>query len=239
MNKPINTHSIPDLDTIFREFNIKISHLSRRMIDNEEIAREAAQETWLQIVKGIDTFRGESELSTWIYSIAKRTIIRYAVNERKYGQRALNEYFMQNPVVRPDFNEVEEKLWVKEICDKCLTAILHCLNNEDRLLFLLRDILDVSYSQLVDIFDIEEQTLRKRVSRTRVRINRYMSDQCYLVSPSGSCRCNNQKHVRNVNFREEYTKVIETIEKVNHFREINKLLPKKDYWLELQKKTSI
>ena len=161
MNKPINTHSVPDLDAVFREFNIKISHLSRRMIDNEEIAREAAQETWLQIVRGIDTFRGESELSTWIYSIAKRTIIRYAVNERKYGQRALNEYFRQNPVVRPDFNEVEEKLWVKEICDKCLTAILHCLNNEDRLLFLLRDILDVSYSQLVDIFDIEEQTLRK------------------------------------------------------------------------------
>ena len=39
---------------------------------------EAAQEVWLAVLEGLPGFRGESALSTWIYSIARRVVGRYA-----------------------------------------------------------------------------------------------------------------------------------------------------------------
>lgn len=52
------------------------------MIQNKEIAKEAAQEVWYEIIKSIDSFNEQSKLSTWIYTICKHTILWYARNER-------------------------------------------------------------------------------------------------------------------------------------------------------------
>ena len=55
---------------------VSYTHLDvyKRQIQNKEIAKEAAQEVWYEIIKSIDSFNGESGLSTWIYTLCKRTI---------------------------------------------------------------------------------------------------------------------------------------------------------------------
>ena len=82
----------PDLKEIVEQYGVMVSSIAHRMIQNKEIAKEAAQEVWYEIIKSIDSFNGESGLSTWIYTICKRTILRYARNERIATMNELREF---------------------------------------------------------------------------------------------------------------------------------------------------
>jgi len=65
------------------------------MISDRETARDAAQQVWYEIVKSIDSFQEKSKLSTWIYTLAYRTIMKYCQKERRYTFQFLEEYFQE------------------------------------------------------------------------------------------------------------------------------------------------
>ena len=70
-----------DINYLVKEYGNMISTIAHRMIQNKEIAREAAQEVWYELCKSFSGFKGDSEISTWIYTVARRTIGRYAACE--------------------------------------------------------------------------------------------------------------------------------------------------------------
>jgi RNA polymerase sigma-70 factor (ECF subfamily) len=85
--------TFPTKEEITKEYRGLVSAVSHRMIQNPEIAKDAAQEAWMEILKNLKTFKGESKISTWIYAIASRVILRQAKNEKVYSTRYLSEYF--------------------------------------------------------------------------------------------------------------------------------------------------
>ena len=70
------------LEDIVEHYGTMVATIAHRMIQNREIAKEAAQEVWYEVFKSLPSFNADSELATWIYTIAKRTISRYAQNEK-------------------------------------------------------------------------------------------------------------------------------------------------------------
>src|SRR5438552_12596782 len=53
-----------------RLYQHKVFNLVFRMIGSREEAEDVAQEVFVTVFKAIDTFRGESKFSTWLYRIA-------------------------------------------------------------------------------------------------------------------------------------------------------------------------
>ena len=102
----------PNLKEIAEQYGAMVSSISHRMIQNKEIAKEAAQEVWYEIIKSIDSFNEQSELSTWIYTICKRTILRYARNERVATMDELKE-FRDLPAMDYNDTDLDEKEWIK------------------------------------------------------------------------------------------------------------------------------
>jgi len=114
-------------DEIVHQYGRLVSSLCWRMTRDEEAAREAAQEVWVAVLEGLDGFRGESSLSTWIYSIARRVIGRYAQAQRTYSTRFLGAFFegAEAPRVAAD-TDVEHEVWVRSMCDQCLYDGARC-----------------------------------------------------------------------------------------------------------------
>ncbi len=104
----------PDLKEIVEQYGVMVSSIAHRMIQNKEIAKEAAQEVWYEIIKSIDSFNGESGLSTWIYTICKRTILRYARNERIATMNELRE-FRELPAIDYNGQDRDEQEWIKSM----------------------------------------------------------------------------------------------------------------------------
>lgn len=59
-----------DRNTLVTEFGGILHSIVRKMVWDAETARDAAQEVWCEILKSLSSFQGNSELSTWIYTIS-------------------------------------------------------------------------------------------------------------------------------------------------------------------------
>lgn len=64
-------------EQLFKEHFRTVYHFVYYMIGNKADAEDVTQEVFMKIAQHYDSFRGESTLTTWIYSIARRTVIDY------------------------------------------------------------------------------------------------------------------------------------------------------------------
>lgn len=218
-----------DSDKLVEQYGSMVSGISHRMIQNKNLAKEAAQEVWYEIIKSIDTFNGESELSTWIYTIARRTILKYSKNEKIFSITELED-FRALPEIEYDNQEKERQEWVKEKCDWCLTALNHCLNNDARLIFIFRINIELSYRQICEIMEMKESNVRQIQSRSIDKISHFLNDTCPLYNPLGSCKCRICKQIHAIDLDKEYSSVKKVIRLVDLYQRFEKKLPRKNYW---------
>ena len=206
-----------------------VSAISHRMIQNPELAKDAVQEAWMEILKSLNTFKGESKISTWIYTIASRVILRQAKNEKIYSTQHLSAYFRDGERESPFGKEADKRIWVKEMCDMCLTGILHCLSNQDRLLYILYDIAGLPHKEISLIMAEQESTVRKKISRSRKKLHNFLNEECVLFNPRGNCSCRMKKHVVGIDLPSEYQKLKKTVKDIHFFRESRQILAIKDH----------
>lgn len=234
MNPKIaETQSNLTLDDIAREYGKLVSSICRRMIMDEETARDAAQQVWVEIVKSFPSFRGESKISTWIYTITRRVAADFAVNEKTHSMLLVRDYFNGGDIDPPARVDLDRELWVKQTCDRCVTAMLHCVDNETRLAHIFRDVAELEYGEIAGILDKDETAVRQMVSRSRKRISSFLSERCSIYNPGGDCRCRIGKHVREVNIAAEYQKIGNMVRRVNFYKKSEMVLPGKNYWENL------
>jgi RNA polymerase sigma-70 factor (ECF subfamily) len=72
-------------EQVFREQGARIYNVARRMVGHDADAEDVTQEVLLQVVRKLDTFRQESELSTWLHRI---TVNAAMAHRRKCGRRS-------------------------------------------------------------------------------------------------------------------------------------------------------
>jgi RNA polymerase sigma-70 factor (ECF subfamily) len=219
-------------ESLVQDYGKMVSSVCRRMVQDPDLAQDASQQVWLEIIKALPSFRGESKISTWIYSITRRVVLDFARNERQYSTRYLRGYFRDGDMDLPQSHVFNKDVWVREMCDKCLTGMLHCLDNESRLIFIFKDVVQLSYREIADIQEKNELTIRQIVSRTRRKLRSFLKDECALFNPNGSCHCRMKKWVKEIDLPQEYDKLRSIARSVNVFRDSETVLPGKNYWLK-------
>ncbi|GAK50624.1 RNA polymerase, sigma-24 subunit, ECF subfamily [Candidatus Moduliflexus flocculans] len=222
------------IDDIARQYGQFVSSLCRRMILNDETAQDAAQEVWIEVMNSLPSFEERSKFSTWLYTIATRVIKRVAWQERSYSVKALKDFFHQQEWELPQESWFVKERWAKEMCDKCLTGILHCLDNDARLVYVCRELAQLPFSEIADIMGQEETAIRKMVSRSRRKLQNFLTDECALYNPQGQCRCRMNRHVQDIRLLEEFERLRQTVKRINLLRASEALLPNKNYWLQFQ-----
>src|ERR1700686_639064 len=70
-------------EELVAQFERPVYTLCFRLLGDAEEARDAAQETFLKVYRGLGSFRGEAGLKTWIYRIA----INQAMNQQRWWRR--------------------------------------------------------------------------------------------------------------------------------------------------------
>lgn len=59
------------LDELFQRYHSKVATWCFRLTGDRESAADLAQEVFLKVFRNLDSFRGHSKFSTWLYSIAR------------------------------------------------------------------------------------------------------------------------------------------------------------------------
>lgn len=225
----VNQYPI-SVDQLVYDYGSMVSAVCIRMMQSEDTAKEAAQEIWLEVIKSLPSFQRRSKLSTWIYTIAYRVAIRHSKKEQVYSTKFLRDYFRDGERDYPVDDDIDKKLWVKEMCDKCLTGILHCLNNEARIVYIFRDIVGLPYIEISQILRKESSSVRQLISRSRRKLKHFLENECALQNPEGTCACRMKKLVMEMDLPQEYQKLRKMVSRANVFKESEQILPRKNYW---------
>ena len=182
------------LESLVRSIQDQVYRLALRMLGYPADAEDAAQEILIKVVTRLDSYRGESKFTTWVYRVAanhllttrKRLAERQAMSFEEHEAWVEREFSAYRPGTNP---EIDWELIKLEVRLLCIQGILLCLDRPHRITYILSDVFDISSRQGAYVLDINPAAYRKRLSRARDRIMTFMLKHCGFIKTENRCRC--------------------------------------------------
>jgi RNA polymerase sigma-70 factor, ECF subfamily len=162
------------LEALLGRHEKQVYRFGLRMCGSEEDAKEVLQETLMSAFRGLHAFRGEAELSTWLYQVARTHCLRAR-------RRRVGEPTELQPLDSPDATRVEaatrtpdEASHARQMGEVLQAAIL-ALPEEQRETIILRDVEGLSAEEAARVVGIEVGALKSRLHRARLQLRAHLS----------------------------------------------------------------
>lgn len=155
----------------------KVFSLVYRFVGNRSEAEDIAQEVFVTVWKSIETFRGEAKFSTWLLRIAAnhaKNRIKYLARRAGPGSEALEDASaadssIAGPALKTTTVAPDQALLAAER-DHLLQQGIAALDEDQRLVIVLRDIEEMSYEEICEITGLPEGTVKSRLHRARAAL---------------------------------------------------------------------
>lgn len=179
------------LEQLVRALQDPLFRLALRFLSQREAARDATQEIMILVITKLSTFRGESSVSTWAYSVACRHLLAAKATLRRGRFEELSENLGQpeNEIGASTLAAADARLLEEEVFLGCTQAMLRALDREQRIAFILGGICELASPDAAYVLGISEAAFRKRLSRAREALDLFMSKHCGVANPKNACRC--------------------------------------------------
>ena len=163
----------PRVDTVFRE--LVAQHKERlyrfvlKHIGHSTEAEDLAQQAFVEAARTFETFRGESQLSTWLYGIAMNLVRNHLSRSPQRLYRFEDESALDDtPTDTADPCKHLEMTQMVRMLDNELAGLMP----EMREVLLLVALDDMSYEAAAELLSVPIGTVRSRVSRARAQLRR-------------------------------------------------------------------
>ena len=184
---------------LVRRHHRAMVHFAESFVPTRAIAEEVAQDAWLGVIKGIDRFEGRSSLSTWIFRIVANIARTRGERERRTvtiaeevasGTPSVPPRRFTGPPGRGVWSEPpapwsdlpDERLLVQSTFDR-VAVIAAGLSENQRRVFVLRDIEGMTSTEVCALLDISEVNQRVLLHRARSRVRAGLEDELRGVTP--------------------------------------------------------
>ncbi len=176
-----------DFDSVYDAFQPMVRRYLARVVGEHE-ADDLAQEVFLNVSRGLDAFRGESRLSTWIYRIATNAAmdrLRSASFRRAASERPLLDAAEGSKVGGGDEREPadasapspEQRLVRKEM-NECIRGHVGQLPESYRTAIVLSEMEGLSNRDIADILGVSVDTVKIRLHRGRAKLKDGLRTGC-------------------------------------------------------------
>ncbi len=153
---------------------------ARRVLGQEEDARDCVQETFSKAFAGLHGFEGRSSLGTWLYRILLNQCLMKLRTRNRQNEVALDplmpEFDSQNCRVEASWQipkDVETLIDSKHVRDQVRAAIIS-LPDAARDVLLLRDIEEFSTRETAETLEITEGAVKVRLHRARAALKKLL-----------------------------------------------------------------
>src|SRR5438067_5997758 len=87
-----NGHTLT-AERVFRDYAPRVYSLARRMLGNDADAEDVTQDVLLQVIRKLHTFRGESNIMTWLHRVTVNTALAHRRKRALRDQRETHDPF--------------------------------------------------------------------------------------------------------------------------------------------------
>ena len=155
------------------EHRDRIYSITFRMLGNRAEAEDVAQEVFITVFKTIESFRGDSKLSTWMFRVAVnhcKNRIKYLARRHERDRDPLDETSHETngaaglPLrhVQPD--QALEGAQLEALLQEAIAN----LDDDHRVVVVLRDVEDLSIEEICEITGLPDGTVKSRLHRARL-----------------------------------------------------------------------
>ena len=150
----------PDFQAVWSEFYPAVWAHCHRLLGSASEADDATQEVFLAVYDGLDSFRGESRMFTWLYRIATRIALRHRAKLHRQPYQPTTE----PTTAEPDVLEYQ------------LRRALASLSLEHATMLSLFAAEGLSHSEIAEILGIPEGTVWSRLHTARRKLAEQLAE---------------------------------------------------------------
>lgn len=145
--------------------------LAYRLTGDEEDARDVTQEAYLRAHRGLASFRGDAQFSTWMYRVTANCAATYLQRRSRHRHdRLVDEVDLRE--YRPDMDP-EARSEASELRERLKVAI-EALPPKLRAVVVLRDVYEMPHEDIAEELDITVTAAKVRLHRARHRLRSEM-----------------------------------------------------------------
>ncbi len=167
--------------TIVRTYQQRVFNIVFRFLGNREEAEDVAQDVFVTVYQNAQNFRGDSKFSTWLY----RVTVNHCKNRLKYLKRRgrhmgrpldeVAEHLMAqgSGETQPAFHAAiprPDELAQGRQLEALILREMGKMDEDHRLLVVLRDIQGMSYQEMADVTGLNVGTIKSRLHRARLAL---------------------------------------------------------------------
>ncbi len=153
-----------------------------RAIAGSSIADEIVQESWISVLRALPKFEARSSLKTWITRIvaneAKRRLKKESRNVSldSFGDdddNFLDRFDSQGHWIKPPVNwtlSTPDQILEEKQLKGCIDSTIKILPEQQKAVFMLRDLENYSLEQICNILDVSDSNVRVLLHRARLKL---------------------------------------------------------------------
>lgn len=157
-------------DFLIQKYRKPIIHFMYRMVHNQAVAEELAQEVFLRVYRSRETYRAEARFSTWLYRIATNLGVNYA-RDNRHERTASMVYLDETDAetgTTPDVADTTPGAEADMLRRERMNAIrehVMTLPERQRMAVLMHKYEGMDYKQIGDVLKLSESATKSLLFR--------------------------------------------------------------------------
>ena len=159
----------------------RVIHFLFRMVGNQAIAEELAQEVFLRVYRARGSYRAEARFTTWLYRIATNLAVNYARDTRH--ERTAQTVYLDQPDeetgTSPDLADDEPSAEERLVRDERMAAIrrhVMALPERQRMAVLMHKYQGMDYRQIGEVLKLSESATKSLLFRAYQTLREKLKD---------------------------------------------------------------
>lgn len=147
--------------------------VARRLLRNEDDARDAVQDAFVSVLRAVDGFRGDAQLSTWLHRIAVNAALMRLRQRPRQTERTIDpllpQFLEDGHQMQPAraWGQSAEEVLDREETRRTVRQMIDELPESYRIVLQLRDIEELSTAETAALLQMSESAVKVRLHRAR------------------------------------------------------------------------
>ena len=158
---------------LVERYQTRVYNLALRMCGNQDDAFDLAQEAFFRAWRGLSGFQFESAFSTWLFRLTANVCLDWIRAKKRRPTVSLttvDDEDEETQLELPDPAKGPEALLLAAEDRAAVARAMNQLPVEYRQILTMRAINDLSYTEIAEILQIKEGTVKSRLSRARLAL---------------------------------------------------------------------
>jgi len=176
---------LDSFETLTNRYEQRVYSLAFRMLQHQQDAEDVTQQSLLSAMENLKGFRGEASFSTWLLRIAAHAALKVIRKRKGLNTVSLQEATesqdnyegVPHPEYVADWRYSPEELVHSNEVRELLDAALVQMDEKYRVVFLLRDVEEMSIKETADALGLNEANVKVRLLRARLQLRELLTSR--------------------------------------------------------------